>query len=88
MTKIDEKTIRSILNEYGIHSADVLIREDVTVDRFIDSMDPSCIYVPMLVVLNKIDLADREYLEKTQIRNARGNFNSSRQGYKYRRTQG
>ena len=66
LTKIDEKTIRSILNEYGIHSADVLIREDVTVDRFIDSMDPSCIYVPMLVVLNKIDLADKEYLEKTR----------------------
>jgi uncharacterized protein len=67
LTKIDEKTIRSILNEYGIHSADVLIREDVTVDRFIDSMDPSCIYVPMLVVLNKIDLADKEYLEKTRL---------------------
>ena len=29
-------------------------------------MDPSCIYVPMLVVLNKIDLADQEYLEKTR----------------------
>jgi uncharacterized protein len=66
LTKIDEKTIRSILNEYGIHSADVLIREDVTVDRFIDSMDPSCIYVPMLVVLNKIDLAGKEYLDKTR----------------------
>ena len=81
LTKIDEKTIRSILNEYGIHSADVLIREDVTVDRFIDSMDPSCIYVPMLVVLNKIDLADKKYLEKTKIRDARGNFYSSRQGH-------
>lgn len=66
LTKIDERTIRSVLNEYGIHSADVLIREDVTVDRFIDSMDPSCIYVPMLVVINKIDLADKEYLEELQ----------------------
>ena len=44
----------------------MLIREDVTVDRFIDSMDPSCIYVPMLVVLNKINVADREYLDKTR----------------------
>ncbi len=64
LTNINEKTIRSILVEYGIHSADVLIREDVTVDRFIDSMDPSCIYVPMLVVLNKIDLTDEDYLEE------------------------
>lgn len=68
LTKIDEKTIRSILNEYGIHSADVLIREDVTIDRFVDSMDPSCIYVPMLVVINKIDLADEKYIEELKIK--------------------
>ena len=47
LTKIDERTIRSILTEYGIHSADVLIRGDVTMDQFVDSMDSSCCYVPM-----------------------------------------
>ena len=66
LTNIDEKTIRSILNEYGIHSADVLIRNDVTMDQFIDSMDTSCCYIPMLVLVNKIDLADEEYLQKLQ----------------------
>lgn len=64
LTKIDDKTIRSILNEYGIHSADVLIRDDVDIDQFIDSLDTSCCYIPMLLVVNKIDLADAEYLEK------------------------
>ncbi len=64
LTNIDEKTIRSILNEYGIHSADVLIRDDVTLDQFIDSLDVSCRYIPMLKVVNKIDLANKDYLNE------------------------
>lgn len=64
LTKINEKTIRSVLNEYGIHSADVLIRDDVTVDQFIDSLDLSCKYIPTLKVINKIDLVEEEYLNE------------------------
>ncbi len=52
------------MNEYGIHSADVLIRDDVTVDQFIDSLDVSCKYIPTLKVVNKIDLADEDYLNE------------------------
>jgi len=64
LTNIDERTIRSILNEYGIHSADVLIRDNVTIDQFIDSLDVSCCYIPMLKVVNKIDLVDKKYLDE------------------------
>lgn len=64
LTHMDEKTIRSILNEYGFHSADVLIREDITIDRFIDALDNSIVYIPLLLVVNKIDLVDVTYLEK------------------------
>ena len=35
LTHMDEKTIRSILNEYGYINADVLFRDDVTMDQFI-----------------------------------------------------
>jgi ribosome-interacting GTPase 1 len=63
---MDEKSIRSILNEYGVHSADVLIREDVTMDRFIDSLDSSIVYIPLLVVVNKIDLADADILKEVK----------------------
>lgn len=66
LTYLDEKTIRSILNEYGVHSADVLIREDVTIDRFIDSLDHSIVYIPLLIAVNKIDLSDRLYLDELQ----------------------
>lgn len=81
LTKIDDKTIRSILNEYGVHSADVLIRDDVTIDQFIDSMDTSCAYIPMLMVVNKIDLADEEYLTKLKSELPEAIYIAADQGY-------
>ena len=64
LTQMDEKTIRSVINEYGIHNADVLFRDDVNVDQFIDCIEDNKSYVPMMVLLNKVDLVDRAYLEE------------------------
>ena len=64
LTHMDEKTIRSILNEYGYINADVLFRDDVTMDQFIDVLDRNKSYVPMLVLLNKMDLVDDAYIEE------------------------
>ena len=36
LTKTDQRTIRSILQEYKIHNADIMIREDISADDFID----------------------------------------------------
>ena len=46
LTHLDERIIRSVLNEYGIHNADVLIREDITVDQFIDVLEANRVYIP------------------------------------------
>lgn len=55
---IDEKTIVEIMKEYRIHNADILFREDVSVERLIDALSGNRIYVPSVVVVNKIDLMD------------------------------
>lgn len=81
LTKIDEKTIRSILSEYGMHSADVLIRDDVNMDQFIDSLDTSCCYIPMLLVVNKIDLAGEQYLNELKQEMPDAIFIAADQGY-------
>ncbi|GAA5818728.1 MAG: GTP-binding protein [Methanobrevibacter sp. CfCl-M3] len=63
LTYLDEGTIRSILNEYGIHSGDVLIREDINIDQFIDAIEGNRIYIPTIVLLNKVDLVDDNYIK-------------------------
>ncbi len=63
LTHIDEDTVEAILNEYRIHNADVVIREDITLEQFIDVVSGNRVYIPSLVVVNKIDLADEDYLK-------------------------
>ncbi|MCW3141936.1 MAG: GTP-binding protein [Methanophagales archaeon] len=60
--EFDEKTIRAVLSEYKIHNAEVLIREHITLDELIDVVLGNRKYVPALVVINKMDLADSETL--------------------------
>ena len=55
---LDEETIKTILGEYRIHNANVLIRENITIDQLIDGILGNRKYLPGMVVINKIDLAD------------------------------
>ncbi|CAE6398229.1 unnamed protein product [Rhizoctonia solani] len=64
LTKIDEKAIRTILAGYKIHNCDVMIREDITIDEFIDVLLGTRKYVPCLYVYNKIDAISLELLNE------------------------
>ena len=55
---LGEDTIKTILGEYRIHNANVLIRENITIDQLIDAVLENRKYLPGIVVINKIDLAD------------------------------
>jgi hypothetical protein len=60
LTLLDEETIAAIFREYGHVNADIVIREDITQDRLIDSIARNRIYVHGIIVLNKIDLVEKE----------------------------
>jgi len=60
LKKIDEETIRGILNTFGVHNAEVNMGEDVSEDKFIDAIARDRVYIPSLILLNKIDLANEE----------------------------
>lgn len=64
LTKVSEKTCLSILKEYRVHNADVLIREDCTVDQFIDVVEGNRQYIPALYVYNKIDAISLEEVDR------------------------
>ncbi|KAG8935075.1 hypothetical protein FRC01_009115 [Tulasnella sp. 417] len=64
LTKIDEKSIRTILQGYKIHNCDLMIREDITVDEFIDVLLGTRKYIPCLYVYNKVDSISLEEVDR------------------------
>lgn len=60
---VDEQTVIGVLREYKIHNADILAREDFSVDKLIDSILGNRVYIPALVAVNKIDLDGKEVSE-------------------------
>ncbi len=70
MTNITEKHLKDILHLYGIVSARVVVREDVTSEQLSDFIAGNISYSKALTVLNKIDLVDKEFLTdlKTKIK--------------------
>eukprot|EP00741_Cyanophora_paradoxa_P012186 tig00020603_g11774.t1 len=45
LTYLDERVITGILHEYKIHNAEVIVREDATVDQFIDVVEGNRQYI-------------------------------------------
>ncbi len=66
LERINEDIIKSILKEFKIMNADVLIREEIDVDDFIDAVYGNRVYIPALFVINKIDVLSKEDLKKLQ----------------------
>ncbi len=52
---LDEDTIKELFREYGIANADVLIRENITIDTLIDFLAGNRVYIHFIEILNKID---------------------------------
>ncbi len=63
LTKLDHDTIKSILKEFKINNADVVIREDISMDQFIDCIEGNKKYMPAITVFNKKDLVSPEQLD-------------------------
>ncbi len=70
LTKLTEKLLKEILHVYGITSARVLIREDITAEQLVDHITGDKNYAQSITVLNKIDLVDEKFLKnvKTKIK--------------------
>ncbi len=56
LKKISHSEIIAALNEYRIFNANVVVRDDITVDQFIDHLEGNRAYVPAIPVLTKSDL--------------------------------
>lgn len=66
LTRLDFETVKNVLSEYRIHNGEVLIREDISIDELIDAIAKNRVYVKSVVVVNKIDLAPKNLLNKVK----------------------
>ncbi|PVZ99979.1 hypothetical protein BB558_003987 [Smittium angustum] len=63
LTNLDLDSVKAILSEYRIHSADVSFRCDATADDLIDVIEGNRVYIPAIYLLNKIDQISIEELD-------------------------
>jgi ribosome-interacting GTPase 1 len=61
---MSESLAKEILKDYKIFNADVVLREDITVDQFIDVVEGNRRYMPCLYVYNKIDTLPIEEVDR------------------------
>ncbi len=61
---VDDETIRSVLREFKINSAEVLIRSPLNVDDLIDVIEGQKKYIPGVVCVTKSDSVSPEVLNK------------------------
>lgn len=69
MSKIDEKMVKLIMQEYKIHNAHVTFHGDYDVDDLIDTIEGNRKYVKCLYVYNKIDTISIEEVEDKMLNN-------------------
>ena len=55
LSHIDEGVVRQVLAEYRIYHAELVVKQDITVDELIDAVLGDRKYLPCLYVYNKID---------------------------------
>tara|TARA_B100000700_G_C14730813_1_gene708272 strand:- start:110 stop:793 length:684 start_codon:yes stop_codon:yes gene_type:complete len=65
-TNLSEEEIQAIIRSFGIVSANVTLRTDVTDDHIVDTLAGNRIYSDAVVVLNKVDLATDKDLKKSR----------------------
>jgi uncharacterized protein len=71
-SRVSESLAKDILRVYGVHNCRLTLREpNLTDDQLIDLLAGNRVYVPSIVVLNKIDLVDNTLL--TELRRKLGN---------------
>lgn len=56
LTKLSMETVKSVISEFKIRNAEIFIKEDLNLERLIDRLIGSRVYLPYLTVINKIEL--------------------------------
>src|ERR671918_140274 len=76
--KVSERLIKEIMRLYGLHNGRLIIREpNLTDDQLIDVLNGNRIYVPSVIVLNKIDLVNASFVQEIKSKITGNNNNNN-----------
>jgi small GTP-binding protein len=80
--KTSERLIKEIMRLYGLHNGRLIIREpNLTDDQLIDVLNGNRIYVPSVVVLNKIDLVNASFVQEIKSKIVGNNNNNNNNNF-------
>ena len=65
---MEKESIAAMVREFGYINADILIKEDITPERLVDFLAGNRVYMPAILVINKIDMAEETTLKEIQKR--------------------
>ncbi len=58
-----DEQIADIAKQFRINNAEIVVREDITVDDLVDHLTGNRVYIPAVAIINKVDLVGEEGYE-------------------------
>ncbi len=65
-SQMTDEQIKDIVQQFRINNADVIVRDDITVDDLVDHLSGNRVYIPAVAIVNKVDLVGEEEYKKLE----------------------
>ena len=65
-THMTDDQIEDIARQFRINNADIIVRDDISVDDLVDHLSGNRVYIPAVAIVNKVDLVGEEEFRKLE----------------------